>query len=200
MRHKKITLVMGIILLTLLLSACELPASRAPESQPTATSDIFFVTQTTEKETAVVVATATAPAATPTAMVVEPAKTATPKIDAVATPVRPASYTLKSGEWLVCIARRYNLDLSSFLSANGYTLSSRPSAGTVLKIPQSGSWNPANGDRALKSHPTTYTVKSGDTINTIACGFGDVAPEQIAQANGLKEPHTLTPGQTLNIP
>jgi LysM repeat protein len=112
-------------------------------------------------------------------------------------PPRPNTYTIQPGEWPYCIARRYNLSVGTLLSINGLGNDSRPPAGTVLKIPQDGTWD--SGDRALHPHPTTYTVKSGDTIYIIACYFGDLLPEDIVEANGLQS-DALEVGQTLEIP
>ncbi len=114
--------------------------------------------------------------------------------------VRPTTYTLQKGEWPLCIARRFDLDISSFLSANNMTMDSKPGVGTVLTIPSSGNWSSNYGSRALKSHPTTYTVASGDTIYGIACKFGDVSPEQILAANGLSSASDISAGMKLNIP
>jgi LysM repeat protein len=144
---------------------------------------------------------AAAPAAAEaTATPVPPIATATAKavVVATSTPGKPSTYTLQKGEFPYCIARRFNVSVSDLLSLNSLSTSSHPSVGTVLKIPQSGTWN--IGDRALKSHPTTYTVNSGDTIYSIACLYGDVDPNQIIAANNLSSPYNLTAGQTLNIP
>jgi LysM repeat protein len=121
---------------------------------------------------------------------------------AVATPVveRPASYTLQNGEWPICIARRYDVDMSALLSANGMNMNSKPSAGTTLRIPASGSWNPAHGNRALMAHPVNYTVPAGETIYRIACKFGDVTPEGILAVNGLASAADLQAGATILIP
>ncbi len=115
-----------------------------------------------------------------------------------ATPGRPATYTLQSGEFPFCIARRFNVSAADLLAENGLDLNSHPAAGTTLNIPQTGAWD--SGPRALIDHPTTYTVSAGETIYSIACAFGDVDPNSIAIANGLSSPYTLTPGQVLNIP
>jgi hypothetical protein len=70
--------------------------------------------------------------------------------------------------------------------------------GTLLKIPQSSSFP---GNRMLRNHPATYTVsQSGETVYGVACTFGDVDPNAIAQANGISVDATLNVGQTLNIP
>ncbi len=116
---------------------------------------------------------------------------------------RPASYTLQQGEHPYCIARRFNVDPNELLTASGlsrdqaYSLS----AGTVLTVPQSG--KPFPGERALRSHPATYTVGStsdAKTIYGVACYYGDVDPAAIANANGISLATTLTPGQQLSIP
>jgi LysM repeat protein len=67
-----------------------------------------------------------------------------------------------------------------------------------LNIPATGTWT--SGERALKAHPADYTVISGDTINSIACEFGDVDPLAIAAANGLSSPYTLNAGSVIKIP
>ena len=110
----------------------------------------------------------------------------------------PKSYTLHKGEHPYCIARRFNVNPITMLQLSGLSASGSYSAGTVLKIPQSGSFP---GNRTLESHPTTYTVESGDeTLYSIACLFGDVWPEDIADANGLKLSANLSVGQKLYIP
>lgn len=118
-----------------------------------------------------------------------------------ATPVdetAPSSYTLREGEHPYCIARRFDVDPTQLLSVNGLDRSSLISPGLTLSIPQgTGGFPPP---RALQSHPTTYTVGSGETIYSIACEFGDVSPMAIAQANGLSEPYNLTAGSVLEIP
>ena len=111
---------------------------------------------------------------------------------------RPATYTLMEGEFPYCIARRFNVDPLQLLQLSGLSDGVMYEAGTVLQIPQSGSFP---GDRALRQHPTTYTVTSaGETFYSIACLFGDVQPSQIAQANGIALGTPLTLGQAIKIP
>ena len=111
---------------------------------------------------------------------------------------RPESYTVHKGEFPYCLARRFNVNAGDLLSVNGLAANTQVSEGTVLTIPQSGEWNA--GNRALKTHPTTYTVGVGETIYTIACEFGDVDPNAIIAANSLEDPYTLTSGMQLSIP
>lgn len=114
---------------------------------------------------------------------------------------KPASYTLQKGEWPYCIARRYNVNPVELLSLSGLTTaqSEMLMPGQVLTIPQGSGVFPA--DRALHTHPATYTVPSADTtLYAVACYFGDLSPEQIAAYNGISLSSRLQSGQTLNIP
>lgn len=114
---------------------------------------------------------------------------------------RPTTYTLQSGEFPYCIARRFNVDPDALLTASGLNSAQANSlaAGTVLTIPQSAGGFP--GSRALRAHPATYTVASAnETIYSVACLYGDVDPNAIASANGIAVSAKLTLGQTLNIP
>jgi LysM repeat protein len=140
------------------------------------------------------------PAVVPVEPTVVPTATTAPVVVSVptVTPGIPASYTLQQGEFPFCIARRFNLDVGELLSLNSLGLNSQPTAGFVLKLPQTGHTFPAA--RALKAHPTTYTVAANDTINHIACLYGDVSPDMIVLVNNLKAPYTLKAGQTLQIP
>jgi LysM repeat protein len=113
-------------------------------------------------------------------------------------PPLPKNYTIQKGEFPFCVARRYDLDVSELLSLNGLGVNSLVSVGYTLKIPQTG--NGFNGQRALQDHPDTYTVSSGDTIYSIACLYGNVYPEAIAERNDIKKPYNLKAGQELKIP
>jgi LysM repeat protein len=111
---------------------------------------------------------------------------------------RPATYTLQSGEFPYCLARRFDVNPNDLLSINGLSTGNLFMPGVTLKIPQSGSF-PA--DRALAAHPTTYTVSSSDeTIFGVACRYGDVDPAVLASTNGLSTSADLTIGQQLKIP
>jgi LysM repeat protein len=113
-------------------------------------------------------------------------------------PPLPNNYTIQKGEFPFCIARRFDLDVSELLSLNGLGANSLVSVGFTLKIPQTG--NGFSGQRSLRDRPDTFTVSSGDTINSIACLYGDVFPEAIAQRNNLSKPYNLRAGQELRIP
>jgi len=112
---------------------------------------------------------------------------------------RPAEWTLRSGEFPYCIARRFDVDPEALLSLNGLSNGNIFYPGRSLKIPQSGSFP---GTRALRNHPATYkVVSSSESVFSIACLFGDVRPEDIVRVNNLSgEDPDLTSGQPLSIP
>jgi LysM repeat protein len=223
-QQTKIVLLVALALF-LTLTACTRQASQAPVTTPSPTVDVPFPvttpglgqfgTQTAEAlkpvaqattapEVAVATTTQTggggndnqsgggqaAPAAVATATQ-QPAQAPAITI--------PSKYPLEKGEWPICIARRFDLDISTFFAQNGLSMASKPATGVVLTIPANSKWNSVYGSRALKAHPASYTVQSGDTINTIACAYGDVAPEQILAVNGIKA-EDIKSGVKLNIP
>jgi hypothetical protein len=115
------------------------------------------------------------------------------------TSARPASYTLQAGEFVYCIARRFNVDPRELLAINGLGRSQVLYSGLILKIPQSG--KPFPGDRSLRNHPATYAVvSSNQTLGAVACLFGDVDPAAIARSSGISPTASLYVGQQLNIP
>jgi LysM repeat protein len=225
--HKKLISILAIfVTMAVFLAACQRSASTGPLPTPTATGNLpvddpmkmlkAYATQTAALKGGVPLNTplpdvtgtptvaGTLPSPTPTSLlpatgvpgvtntpiVAQPAITVTP-------PARPATYTLHDGEFPYCIARRFNVNPEALMTLNGLTAGQTFSAGLALNIPQTGSFP---GNRALKPHPATYNVLSGETIYSIACKFGDVDPLAIAAVNSLAAPYTLTAGRSLNIP
>ena len=216
MNKKFYGLLIIVLLASLVLVACERPASKPPVVAPTTEGEIPFPVATQPQIMQdILKGTQTAAALTQQAGGgANPQSTSTPSflIDtpeptpevvftvvafATPTPGRPATYVIQEGEFPYCIARRFNVDIAELMTLNGLGLNSTISIGQKLKIPQSGSFS---GERALKKHPATYTVVSGDTIGKIACSFGDADPVTIYAANGLAAGTALKTGQFLNIP
>jgi LysM repeat protein len=164
------------------------PVTPAPQFSPTPTQ--LGAPTETPTPTSLVPATG-APTNTPvpgnTPVVIVP----------TATPGRPATYTLHSGEFPYCLARRFDVDPNELLSLNGLVNGQNLQPGLILTIPQTGSFP---GNRALHAHPAQFTVNVDDSFYSIACYFGDVDPTSIAAANGLSLSSPLTTGKILNIP
>lgn len=138
--------------------------------------------------------------ATPTStLALPPGATSTP--GSVPSGSRPPTYVLQSQEFPFCIARRYNLDPDSLLAQNGLDSGTVYYSGFQLNLSNVAS--PFPGNRALQSHPTTYTVtgNADTTVYGVACKFGDIEPSAIVSANSsITLDSTLNVGQTLNIP
>jgi nucleoid-associated protein YgaU len=62
--------------------------------------------------------------------------------------------------------------------------------------------SPAKKHTQGGKHPKTYTVKAGDTLQSIAAKvYGDPSKwHDIATLNGLRDPNYLKPGQVLKLP
>lgn len=135
---------------------------------------------------------------TPAPITVVPGATTAVALTIVVPSGRPATYTLHLGEFPYCIARRFNLNPPDLFALNNISDGSIFMPGLTLTIPQSGTF--LDG-RSLHSHPDTYTVDSStETLYSIACYYGDVYPEAIAQANNLPLSVVLSVGQKLSIP
>lgn len=216
---KKLIVIMAIVtILVFALSACERSATRLITGKATPTSEIPFPVATqpqimvdilkgTQTAAALSLTPVTGGGLAPTktsaavfntpnaAASTEPAVAATPY--PTSTPGKPSTWLLQQGEFPYCIARRFNVDPVELLTLNGMNMDSLPQVGVTLKIPASGTFP---GTRALKAHPTTYTVLAGETVYQIACRFGDVDPNVILAANGITAGTALKAGQVLQIP
>ncbi|NLM65072.1 MAG: LysM peptidoglycan-binding domain-containing protein [Firmicutes bacterium] len=102
-----------------------------------------------------------------------------------ATTVSAATYTVRYGDSLYLIAKKYGVTVSAIKAANGLQ-SDVIYPGQVLSIPSSG------------GSSTRYTVRSGDTLYLIAQRYGTTV-SAIMSANGLWS-STIYPGQSLIIP
>lgn len=104
-------------------------------------------------------------------------------------PVEGANYyTVKSGDSLWSIAKKYNVSVSDLKEANGLT-SSMLTIGDVLKIP-------VIEEEATKEN--IYIVKRGDSLYKIAQNY-DTTVSEIMQLNNLTST-ALSIGQILEIP
>ncbi|GAA3744245.1 hypothetical protein GCM10022239_19690 [Leifsonia bigeumensis] len=153
---------------------------------------------------------------------------ATPPAATPPTPTPPAStgitrYTIVKGDTISVIAARFKVSTQSVLSANGLGWSSIIYPGQSVVIPgQPAATKPAPApttpdagtidiDPVVDVTPiaqptpppapasTTYLIRSGDTITSIAAKVG-VSIQSLLDANGLNRSSIIYAGRTLVIP
>ena len=103
-----------------------------------------------------------------------------------------STYTVKAGDNLSKIGASLDVPWREIAAANGIEDPWIIHPGQVLTIP-------GGGDPAQPSKPRTYTVVSGDSLSRIGSKLG-VPWRKIAEANKIKFPWIIRPGQVLTIP
>jgi len=126
-------------------------------------------------------------------------------------------HTVSSGDSLTLIAERYGVELSELIAANGLGESADTlSVGVVLIVPGARAMvrapepepavarEPQAQQEVARAapqpvvQPSTYTVREGDTLRSIAQQFGlDIL--SLVAINGLSNPDLITPGRTLRV-
>ncbi|MEI1419956.1 muramidase family protein, partial [Bacillus cabrialesii] len=113
----------------------------------------------------------------------------------MATTYSTTTYTVKSGDNLGSIAQRFGMTLSEIQSLNNISNPDKIQVGQILKVYASGN-DSDNGGSTRKT--TTYTVKSGDNLGSIAQRFGMTLSE-IQSLNNISNPDKIQVGQTLKV-
>ncbi|NWG05510.1 MAG: LysM peptidoglycan-binding domain-containing protein [Chloroflexi bacterium] len=109
------------------------------------------------------------------------------------TPETPKKHKVVAGDTFETIAIKYGITVRELVSANPQLLKS----GDQLTIPTPVAIPAENG--GATTAPRTYTVKSGDTLSSIAVKFGTTVAK-IASANNIKNVNLISVGQVLVIP
>lgn len=101
--------------------------------------------------------------------------------------VAQTNHTVTSGDTLDSISKKYNVSASAIAAHNNLDNPNLIVPGSVLKIPPS------------RDAPKSYTVKSGDTLGSIAVAHGTTIAA-ISGVNQIPAPDNLKVGQVLIIP
>lgn len=129
------------------------------------------------------------------------------------TTTNTSTYTVKSGDTLNAISAKTGVSVAAIASANGIKNVNWISVGQVLKLSTTSSnsnpsttttnnsGNSNSGSSTSNSTTTatqTYTIKSGDTLNSIASKTG-TSLATIAYLNGIKNANLIYVGQVLKL-
>ena len=105
-------------------------------------------------------------------------------------------YTVRWGDTLSAIGKRFGVAPSTIASANGIANADRIIAGSVLVVPQGKGGTTSSGAPASG---VFHVVKAGENLASIARRFG-TTQSAIVSANGLSNPNFIREGQRLVIP
>jgi len=113
----------------------------------------------------------------------------------------PRRHSVRQGETLASIARRYHVSVARLADSNGLSPTAKVARGEVLTLP---SREPARAaPAATKPVPAaaarSYRVRGGDTLYGIARRTGTTV-DSIMAANSLESPEQIKPGDRLKIP
>lgn len=106
------------------------------------------------------------------------------------------TYTVKSGDTLSGIATRHGVTVNQLKQWNGLT-SNNIRVGQKLKLNSSSSASSASASSS--GDYSTYTVKSGDSLYSIAKNYSGVSAQDIMNFNGMNS-SKIKPGMKIKIP
>lgn len=127
-----------------------------------------------------------------------PAKPTPAPAPAKPAPASPSgTYTVKKGDTLSAIAKRYGTTYQQLAKINGIPDPNKIYPGQVLKVTGVA---PAAKPAAKPSAPAAqyYTVVKGDNLTKIAKKYGTTV-KQLAAWNGIKNVNLIYPGQKLRV-
>jgi len=116
---------------------------------------------------------------------------------------RLKSHTIRRGDNLWKLARKYGVSRESILAVNGGRKKVRLKVGATIRIPIN--YSPKPRGKAARKRPKAemrgrrYVVRSGDTLWKIAKRFG-IKLRTLKRKNRIRKGRSLRPGQVIMIP
>ncbi|WP_170319820.1 N-acetylmuramidase domain-containing protein [Polyangium spumosum] len=112
------------------------------------------------------------------------------------------SYVVRSGDTLGAIASRNGTTVQAIMAANPQIKNPNMiSVGQQLNLPGGGGGAiPSAPSAPSIPAPSSYTVRSGDTLGAIANRNGTTVNEIMAANPQIRNPNQISPGQKINLP
>ena len=109
-------------------------------------------------------------------------------------------YTVKAGDTLYGISRKFGMSLSQLVSANGISTSSVIQPGQTLRVVggEASSTVVKTNTASTRTSGGNYIVQPGDTLYSIARRSG-MSLNTLLSINGLSQSSVIRPGQTLSV-
>lgn len=194
----KVGLIALVVTLLVALVGCERPkrskSSGLPTVEPTATGATSQSTVSASPTTITVQKTDT-PGIEPPPPTATPSPTTPPTPTATFVPAGGVTYTVKPGDSLYSIARRYNMTIDELKELNGITDPTSLQVGQKLVI----SPGPAVVTPTTPGQEIVHVVRRGENLFRIALRYG-VTVQAVAKRNGIVNPSLIRTGQKLYIP
>lgn len=215
---KKLTIF--VVLLTLILVACERPAptENVVPSDTDTTDPLEFPTAPAEGDTDVGQPTAVPPidstdpitstqgdASDPALEGVQPTPTTAPIPTETSTaPNTEQIHTVIQGDTLYALSLLYGVSSAEIVAANNLSNPDSLEVGQQLVIPVPGTVDlggdpPADDGDPAPSEEISYIVQPGDTLYRIGLAYGFTV-EELADYNNIADPTSLDIGQEILIP
>ena len=108
-------------------------------------------------------------------------------------------YTVKSGDNLSSIAKRFKVDVDQLVKWNNIKNKNSINVGQVLIVSNNSNNNSSSNQNSNSdSNKIVYTIKSGDNLSSIAKKYG-VSLDQIKQWNNISNVNVIQVGQKITI-
>ena len=121
------------------------------------------------------------------------------------------NYTVQSGDTLAGLAKKYNVVIADLAATNHLSTQAQLKRGQVIKVPVSAKPEKADvkkpeakkqttkENKKDSDKTTTYTVKSGDSLTSVAKHHG-ISVAELVKLNKLDSNAALKSGQKLIVP
>jgi LysM repeat protein len=131
-----------------------------------------------------------------------PTETLEPTETVAPTPSGPFEYEVQEFDNCWEIANRFDVELDALLVINNFEGGTCPIyAGQIITVPAPGTTLPTTTpvpDDLAKGTKISYTVKTGDSLLTIASEFNSTV-EDIIALNDFDDPNNIAPGSIITV-